>query len=233
MASKDLAAPTSCCDEAQRARCAEIAVRLEKHYSDPKPALNYTNPFELLIAVILSAQTTDDNVNRATPALFAAYPDATALASADLDDVEELVHSLGFFHQKAKSIVITSQMIVAEFGGKVPRTMEELTSLRGVARKTANIVLGSGFGIVEGIAVDTHVFRLAHRWGISQAKNPDKVEGDLCGCYPQERWHRVNYEMISHGRAICTAKRPLCGVCFLSDICPSAFEVAGWRQSAG
>lgn len=232
MPSKDLAAPSSCCDEAQRERCGEIATRLEEHYSDPKPALNYRNPFELLIAVILSAQTTDDNVNRATPALFAAYPDATALASADLADVEELVHSLGFFRQKAKSIVITSQMIVAEFGGAVPRSMEELTSLRGVARKTANIVLGSGFGIVEGIAVDTHVFRLAHRWGISESKNPDKVEGDLCNCYPRERWYRVNYEMISHGRAVCTAKRPTCGVCFLSNICPSAFQIEGWRASS-
>lgn len=233
MASKKLAAASSCCDEAQRARCEEIATRLEAHYSDPKPALDYRNPFELLIAVILSAQTTDDNVNRATPALFEAYPDASALAGADVTDVEGLVHSLGFFHQKAKSIVTTAQMIVAEFGGEVPRTMEELTSLRGVARKTANIVLGSGFGIVEGIAVDTHVFRLAHRWGISSAKNPDKVEGDLCACYPRERWYRVNYEMISHGRAICTAKRPACGACFLGDLCPSAFEVEGWREDLG
>lgn len=225
------AAPTSCCDEEQLARCAEIANRLEQHYDDPRPALEFSNPFQLLIVVILSAQTTDEGVNKASPALFAAYPDAAALAGADPAHVEELVHSLGFFRQKTKSIIATSQAIVAEFGGEVPRTMEELTSLRGVARKTANIVLGSGFGIVEGIAVDTHVFRLAHRWGISDAKDPDKVERDLCACYPRDRWYRVNYEMISHGRAICTAKRPACGACFLSDICPSAFQVAGWRES--
>lgn len=227
------AKPTSCCEGEQLKRCEQIAARLEEHYDDPRPALHYRNPYELLVAVILSAQTTDDNVNRATPTLFSAYPDAHALAGADLAHVEALVHSLGFFRQKAKSIVTTAQMIVAEFDGEVPRTMAELTSLRGVARKTANIVLGSGFGIVEGIAVDTHVFRLAHRWGISSAKDPDKVEGDLCACYPRDRWYRVNYEMISHGRAVCTAKRPACGVCFLSDICPTAFTVDGWRESIG
>lgn len=224
--------PTTCCDDAQAERCTEIARRLEEHYADPKPALHFANPFQLLIAVILSAQTTDDAVNRATPALFAAYPDASALAGADPAHVEELVHSLGFFRQKTKSIISTSQMIVAEFDGEVPRTMEGLTSLRGVARKTANIVLGSGFGIVEGIAVDTHVHRLARRFGISSAKDPDKVEGDLCACFPRERWYRVNYEMISHGRAICDAKRPICGECFLNDICPSAFKEPGWREHA-
>ncbi len=226
------AAPTTCCDEEQLVRCIEIARRLEKHYMDPKPALHFANPFQLLVAVILSAQTTDDGVNKATPALFAAYPDAHALAQADSAHVEELVHSLGFFRQKTKSIIATAQALVAEHDGEVPKTMEELTQLRGVARKTANIVLGSAFGVVEGIAVDTHVFRLAHRFGISSAKDPNKVEGDLCACFPRERWYRVNYEMISHGRAICEAKRPVCGACFLADVCPSAFQVAGWRESA-
>ncbi len=230
--SAKMAKASTCCDEEQLTRCAEIARRLEEHYTDPKPALDFRNPFELLVAVILSAQTTDEAVNKATPALFAAYPDAASLASADPAHVEELVHSLGFFRNKTKSIMTTAQMIVAEFGGEVPRTMDELTSLRGVARKTANIVLGSAFGIVEGIAVDTHVFRLAHRFGISSAKNPDKVEADLCACFDESRWYRVNYEMISHGRAICDAKRPICGQCFLSDICPSAFKEPGWRQEA-
>ncbi|MDH4139531.1 MAG: endonuclease III [Coriobacteriia bacterium] len=225
------AASTTCCDEAQRERCAEIARRLEEHYTDPKPALRYENPFQLLIAVILSAQTTDDAVNRATPTLFEAYPDAHALAQADPAQVEELIHSLGFFRQKTKSIIATAQSLVAEHDGEVPKTMEELTQLRGVARKTANIVLGSAFDVVEGIAVDTHVFRLAHRFGISSAKDPNKVEGDLCACFPRDRWYRVNYEMISHGRAICEAKRPVCGQCFLVDICPSAFTVKGWRES--
>lgn len=226
------AAPTSCCDDAQRARCLELARRLEANYHDPKPALHFENAFQLLVAVILSAQTTDDAVNKATPALFAEYPDARALAGADPARVEELVHSLGFFRQKAKSIIATAQMLVAEFDGEVPRTMEELTTLRGVARKTANIVLGSAFGIVEGIAVDTHVFRLAHRLGISSAKDPDKVEGDLCACFPREHWYRVNYDLITHGRAICDAKRPICGQCFLEDLCPSARAVPGWRESA-
>jgi endonuclease-3 len=224
-----IAAPTSCCDEEQRARCIELAERLEARYLEPKPALHFADPFQLLIAVILSAQTTDDGVNRVTPVLFERYPNAAALAQADPLEVEEIIHGTGFFHQKTKSIIATSQALVAEFDGEVPRTMDELITLRGVARKTANIVLGAGYGIVEGIAVDTHVFRLAHRLGISEAKDPDKVEGDLCACFPEEHWYRVNYDLITHGRAICTAKKPACGACFLSDICPSAFTVAGWR----
>lgn len=227
-----VAAATTCCDAEQQARCAEIAKRLEAHYTDPKPALHFENAYQLLVAVILSAQTTDDNVNKATPALFAAYPTPADLAGATQEDVEALVHSLGFFRNKAKNIIATAQMLVAEFGGEVPRTMDDLVQLPGVARKTANIVLGSAYGIVEGIAVDTHVFRLAHRFGISTAKDPNKVEGDLCACFDRSRWYRVNYEMISHGRAVCEAKRPICGTCFLNDICPAAFKEPGWRQSA-
>lgn len=217
----------------ERERLAPIyAQRLEAAYGDPRPALHYTNPYELLVAVILSAQTTDDNVNRATPALFERYPDPAALAEADLDDVEALVHSLGFFRQKAKNIVATARMIVAEYGGEVPDTMEALTSLPGVARKTANIVLGNAFDKVEGIAVDTHVFRLARRFGLSGEHDPNKVERDLMNLFPQDHWHRVNYDLISHGRQVCDAKRPICGSCFLSDICPSAFQLPGWRESA-
>lgn len=224
-----LSAPSRKIDPAEKARCARIAELLETRYADPKPALHFENAFQLLIAVILSAQTTDDNVNRATPALFAAYPDAAALAGAGPSEIEELVHSLGFFRNKAKNIIAAAQRIVAEYGGEVPATMAELITLPGVARKTANIVLGSAFGVVEGIAVDTHVFRLAHRLGISSAKDPDKVEGDLCACFSADHWYRVNYELITHGRAICVAKRPVCGACFLGDLCPSAFQVAGWR----
>lgn len=227
-----LAAPTTCCDDVQRVRCRELTKRLEARYKDPKPALHFKNAFQLLIAVILSAQTTDDGVNRATPALFAEYPDARALAAADPARIEELVHSLGFFRNKTKSIMATAEMLVAEFDGEVPQTMDELTQLPGVARKTANIVLGSAFGVVEGIAVDTHVFRLAHRLGLSSAKDPNKVEGDLCACFEREHWYRVNYDLITHGRAICEAKRPICGECFLNDICPSAFNVPGWREHA-
>jgi endonuclease III len=225
-----IAAPTTCCDDEQKARCTEVTRRLEANYGEPKPALHFSNAFELLIAVILSAQTTDDGVNRVTPILFTRYPDAASLAAADPLEVEEIIRPTGFFHQKTKSIMATAQALVAEHGGEVPASMDELVALRGVARKTANIVLGSAFGIVEGIAVDTHVLRLAQRLAFSANTDPNKVEGDLCSCFEQEHWYRVNYDLISHGRAICTAKRPACGACFLSDICPSAFEIAGWRQ---
>jgi endonuclease-3 len=207
-----------------------IAERLEAAYGDPHAALDYQDAYQLLIAVILSAQTTDVGVNKATPALFARYPTPADLAEADQLDVEGYVKSLGFYHQKSKNIIRTCQIIVAEFGGQVPDTMEGLTSLPGVARKTANIVLGEAFGKVEGIAVDTHVNRLAHRFGLTAEKDQDKVERDLMAIFPPDHWHRVNYDMITHGRAICSAKRPACGACFLNDVCPSAFKPAGWRQ---
>lgn len=216
----------------ERRRLAPLyAQRLEEIYGDPRPALHYRDAYELLVAVILSAQTTDGGVNKATPALFAHYPDPAALAAADQTDVEELVHSLGFYRQKARNIIAAARLIVAEYGGRVPDTMEDLVRLPGVARKTANIVLGNAFDTVVGIAVDTHVLRLAHRFGLSAETNPDKVERDLIELFPQEWWHRVNYDLISHGRAVCDAKRPACGACFLSDICPSAFRLNGWRES--
>ncbi len=206
--------------------------RLEEHYGDPKPALDYVDAYQLLIAVILSAQSTDVGVNKVTPVLFAKYPDCASLASADPADVEEIIHATGFFRQKTKNIIASCRMIVAEHDGKVPDTMEGLVAVGGVARKTANIVLGNAFGKVEGIAVDTHVFRLSHRLGLSEATDPDKIEIDVCREIPRDHWHRVNYDLISHGRAICTAKRPVCGACFLSDLCPSAFQIAGWREEA-
>ncbi|MDR3687628.1 MAG: endonuclease III [Coriobacteriia bacterium] len=216
----------------QREALAPIyAERLSEHYGDPHAALEFVNAYQLLIAVILSAQTTDVGVNKATPALFKRYPTPAALAEADQLEVEEYVRTLGFYHQKAKNIIRTCQIIVAEFGGDVPDTMEGLTSLPGVARKTANIVLGEAFGKVEGIAVDTHVFRLAHRFGLTTENDQDKVERDLMSIFPPEHWHRVNYDLINHGRAICTAKRPACGACFLNDVCPSAFVPASWRQT--
>jgi len=204
--------------------------QLEEHYGDPHAALHFKDAYQLLIAVILSAQTTDVGVNKATPALFERYPTPAELAEADQLDVEEYTKPLGFYHQKAKNIIRTAQCIVAEFGGDVPDTMEELTRLPGVARKTANIVLGEAFGKVEGIAVDTHVYRLAHRFGLTTEHDQDKVERDLMAEFPREHWHRVNYDLITHGRAVCTAKRPACGACFLSDVCPTAFVPAGWRQ---
>ena len=216
---------------AERERLAPIyAERLAAAYGDPRPALHYENAYQLLVAVILSAQTTDDAVNKATPTLFARYPDPSELAAADQTDVEGYVHSLGFFRQKARNIIATAQRIVAEFDGDVPDTMEGLTSLPGVARKTANIVLGNAFDKVEGIAVDTHVFRLAHRFGLSTETNTDKVERDLMALFPREHWHRVNYDLITHGRRVCDAKRPVCGTCLLADVCPSACKLPGWRE---
>jgi len=216
----------------ERKRLAPIyAERLSVHYGDPHAALQYADAYQLLIAVILSAQTTDVGVNKATPALFARYPTPADLAGAEQLEVEEYVHTLGFYHQKAKNIIRACQLIVAEFDGRVPDTMDGLTSLPGVARKTANIVLGEAFGKVEGIAVDTHVFRLAHRFGLSTEADANKVERDLMAIFPPAMWHRVNYDLITHGRAVCTAKRPTCGACFLSDVCPSAFTPAGWRET--
>lgn len=210
----------------------EYAKRLSEVYGDPHAALHFANAYQLLIAVILSAQTTDVGVNKATPALFERYPAPTDLAGADQVEVEGYVKSLGFYHQKAKNIIATCRRIVADFGGEVPDTMEDLVSLPGVARKTANIVLGEAFGKVEGIAVDTHVFRLSHRLGLSVEHDPNKVERDLMDIFPRDHWHRVNYDLINHGRAVCTAKRPTCGPCFLNDICPTAFKVPGWREEA-
>ena len=206
--------------------------RLEEHYGDPHAALHFNNAYEMLIAVILSAQTTDVGVNKATPALFERYPTPAALAEGQQLEVEEYVRTLGFYHQKAKNIIRTAQMIVSEFDGEVPDTMEGLTSLPGVARKTANIVLGEAFGKVEGIAVDTHVNRLAHRFGLTAEHDQDKVERDLMDIFPPDHWHRVNYDLINHGRQVCTAKRPACGPCFLNDVCPSAFVPTGWRETA-
>ncbi len=214
-------------------RACEVMRRLASLYPTAHIALDYAgDPWHLLVAVILSAQTTDVGVNKVTPTLFARYPHPEDLAGADMLDVEEIIHSTGFFHAKTKSIMATARMVVAEFGGRVPDTMEGLMRLPGVARKTANIVISNAFGKVEGIAVDTHVFRLAHRLGLSDESDPDKVERDLTSLLPREDWFHVNYRFIDHGRAVCTAKRPVCGACTLSDICPAAFTIAGWRQEA-
>jgi endonuclease-3 len=171
-------------------------------------------------------------VNKVTPVLFERFPGPEDLAAADVLEVEEIVRPTGFYHQKTKSIMSAARMVVTEFGGEVPDTMEGLMRLHGVARKTANIVIANAFGKVEGIAVDTHVFRLAHRFGLTDEDDPNKVERDLCALLPRDEWFHVNYRFIDHGRAVCVAKRPICGACTLSDICPSAFTVKGWRQEA-
>jgi len=219
-------------DLTREARACEIMRRLGALYPAAHIALDYDTPWHLLVAVILSAQTTDVGVNKVTPLLFARFPGPDDLAGADVLEVEEIVRPTGFFHNKTKLIMGAARMVAGEFGGRVPDTMEELMRLPGVARKTANIVISNAFGKIEGIAVDTHVFRLAHRFGLSDEDDPNKVERDLCGLLPRDEWFHVNYRFIDHGRAVCTAKRPACGACALNDICPSAFTVKGWRESA-
>jgi endonuclease-3 len=215
-----------------RERALEIMRRLGALYPEAHIALGYDTPWHLLVAVILSAQTTDVGVNKVTPVLFERFPGPGDLAAADPLEVEAIVRPTGFYHNKTKAIMGAARMIVAEFGGEVPDTMDDLMRLPGVARKTANIVIANAFGKIEGIAVDTHVFRLAHRFGLSAETDPNKVERDLMALIPREEWFHVNYRFIDHGRSVCTAKRPICGTCTLADICPSAFTVNGWRQSA-
>lgn len=215
-----------------QAHAAEIDARLKKLYPTASIALGYDTDFQLLVAVILSAQTTDIGVNKVTPVLFERFPTPEALAAADPAEVEAIVHPTGFFRNKTKNIMGAATRIVAEYGGRVPDTMEDLLTLPGVARKTANIVLYNAFGKAEGIAVDTHVFRLAHRLGYSAEKDTDKVERDLMALFPREEWGALTYRLIEHGRAVCDAKRPICGQCTLADLCPSAYQVKGWRESA-
>ncbi|MEA5075059.1 MAG: endonuclease III [Coriobacteriia bacterium] len=213
-----------------KARAAEIDTRLKELYPVAAIALHYETDFQLLVAVILSAQTTDIGVNKVTPVLFGRFPTAEALAAADPGEVEQIVHPTGFFRNKTKNIMGAARRIVAEYGGRVPDTMEDLLTLPGVARKTANIVLFNAFGKAEGVAVDTHVFRLAHRLGYSKHEDTNKVEKDLMALFPREEWGALTYRLIEHGRAVCDAKRPICGQCTLSDLCPSAFTVKGWRE---
>jgi endonuclease-3 len=215
-----------------RERAAEIDSRLKELYPVAAIALRYETDFQLLVAVILSAQTTDIGVNKVTPVLFERFPTPEALAGADPAEVEAIVHPTGFFRNKTKNIMGAAQRIVAEYDGRVPDTMEDLLTLPGVARKTANIVLYNAFGKAEGVAVDTHVFRLAHRLGYSAQKDTNKVERDLMALFPSEEWGALTYRLIEHGRAVCDAKRPICGQCTLSDLCPSAFQEKGWREQA-
>lgn len=216
----------------ERKRVEQIDERLRALYPEARIMLRYASEFQLLVAVILSAQTTDVGVNKVTPVLFERFPTPQALAEADAAEVEEIVHPTGFFRNKTRNIMGAARAIVTEYSGRVPDTMEELLTLPGVARKTANIVLYNAFGKAEGIAVDTHVFRLSHRLGLSSADDPNKVERDLMARFPREEWGPLTYRLIEHGRAICDAKRPICGRCVLAELCPSAFTVKGWRESA-
>ncbi len=210
---------------AKRERAIEVCRRLDDRYGPVECFLDHENPFRLVIAVLLSAQTTDAQVNKVTPELFRRWPTPEAMASATPTEVAEVIKSLGFYKTKAAHCVETAQMIVADYGGQVPADMKELVKLPGVGRKTANIVLNVGFGIVEGIAVDTHVNRIAHRLRLSpktHEKEPLKTEQDLLKIIPRAYWASVNHQWISFGREICSARTPRCGDCPLADICPSA-----------
>lgn len=208
----------------QQERANTILKRLEEAYPEVEgTALHHNNPLELLVATILSAQATDEQINKITVKLFKKYKTAQDYATAPREEFEQDIKSSGFYKRKADAIQTMAQTLVDEYGGKVPDTMEELVKLKGVARKTANIVLAGAFDKIEGIAVDTHVFRLSHRLGLSTEKNRDKVEQDLMRLFPREKWWAVNYLLITHGRRVCDAKKADCENCVLNDICPSAF----------
>jgi endonuclease-3 len=204
-------------------RTLKIIELLEKEHRDAKIALNHTNPLELLIATILSAQCTDERVNIVTKTLFKKYRSAEDYAKADLKELEQDIRSTGFYRNKAKNIKKCCQMIVGKFSSQVPKTMEEILELPGVARKTANIVLSNAYGVVEGIAVDTHVRRLSRRLRLTANDNPDKIEQDLMKLVPKGKWMRFTELLIFHGRKTCTAKRPKCKTCVVNKLCPSAF----------
>lgn len=202
-------------------KVSEILKRLKKEYHDPKTALNYKTPFELLVSTILSAQTTDAQVNKVTQSLFKKYRSVKDFADADPETLQKDVSSVNFYRNKAKNIQGSATMILERFNSQVPKTMDELITLPGVARKTANIVLSVIYGINEGIAVDTHVKRLAFRLGLTKNEDPVKVEQDLMVITPREKWGNVSHLLIFHGRKICQAKKPKHSECVLYDICPS------------
>lgn len=205
----------------KKQRALEILARLKRLYPEAPCSLDYQTVLQLMVATILSAQCTDERVNLVTPALFARFPDAQAFAAADLETLEQLVKSTGFYRNKAKNIRAACAKIMADFGGEVPSSMEALLTLPGVARKTANVVLAHGYGINAGVTVDTHVKRLTNRLGLTQHEDPIKIERDLIKLLPQPDWENWSIRLVYHGRAVCNARTPLCERCELADLCPS------------
>ncbi|MCB9653325.1 MAG: endonuclease III [Deltaproteobacteria bacterium] len=203
-------------------RAKAVSKRLAHEIPTVLVELDHANPWQLLIATILSAQSNDKTINRVTPALFAAYPTPEALAMADQSEAEAIVKPTGFFRNKARAIRETSRVLVEEFKGVVPRTMPEILTLPGVARKTANVVLGIGYGVAAGVVVDTHVGRVARRLELTAQENPTKVERDLMDCFPSSAWIATGTRMVLHGRYVCLARAPACGRCCLNELCPSA-----------
>jgi endonuclease-3 len=206
--------------ESNAARAQIILNRLRQRYPQVRSQLEWRSPWELLVATVLAAQCTDTRVNAVTPVLFAKWPTIQDLAQADLSQVEEVIRSTGLYRSKARNLIQTARTLVEAHGSRVPATMQDLLSLPGVARKTANIVLSHGFGIHEGIAVDTHVKRLSFRLGLTRSQDPKKIEGDLMPLFPSSAWGEINHLLVWYGREVCRARSPRCEECILSDICP-------------
>jgi endonuclease-3 len=204
------------------AYAATVYERLIAHYPDAHCALDFANPFQLIVATILSAQCTDKRVNMVTPALFARYPTPSALAAAKQEDVEEIIKSTGFFRSKAKSLIGMATAVSERYDDRVPSDMDSLVELPGVGRKTANVVLGNAYATNEGVVVDTHVSRVTQRLGLTKQTDPVKIEQDLIKLFPRESWTMLSHLFIEHGRRICEARRPKCEICFLNDLCPSS-----------
>jgi endonuclease-3 len=209
-------------DARTRAKAAQVLDRLRERYGEVECPLRHETPFQLLCATILSAQCTDARVNLVTPALFARFPTPQAMADAPTDALEDLVRSTGFYRNKAKALKAMSRRLVDAYGGEVPRSMEDLLTLHGVARKTANVVRGHCWDLADGVVVDTHVFRVARRLGWSVGKTPEHVERDLMALHPRERWNDVGDLLITHGRQVCVARRPRCEECPVNRLCPSS-----------
>ena len=203
-----------------KSRAAKVAMRLKSEYPDAECSLDYKNPLQLLIATILSAQCTDERVNQVTPTLFKKYPTAAALSRAPIGQLERTIQSTGFFRNKAKNIKACCLKLVEQHGGGVPRSLEDLVELPGVGRKTANVVLGSAYGISSGVVVDTHVARVSHRLGLTEEKDPEKIERDLMSQLAQDEWVAFSHRLIHHGRRICTARLAMCDRCVLLELCP-------------
>ena len=210
--------------EKKKKRAQEVIRRLKKYYPDAHCALDHSTPEELLIATILSAQCTDERVNIVTKTLFKKYPSLQAFANADISELEQDVKPTGFYKNKAKNIKACAQRLISEFEGELPKTVEEMTSLAGVGRKTANVVLGNSFNISSGVVVDTHVRRLSQRLGFTKKDNPVLIEKELCDLIEKKHWIMFSHWLIYHGRQVCKARKPQCPTCFLDDICPSYRE---------
>ncbi len=207
---------------ARRERAGTVFDLLRESYPDAHCALDHENPYQLTVATILSAQCTDARVNQVTPELFRRYPDPESLAGAKVQEVEEVVRSTGFYRNKARNLVGMAEAVMERHGGEIPDSMESLSALPGIGRKTANVVLGNAFGIDEGIVVDTHVRRLSQRLGLTREDDPEKIERDLIRLFPRDRWTLLSHLLIFHGRAVCAARRPRCGECPIAHLCPSS-----------